>query len=829
VSFFSAIFLWAFVSLSIPIAIALWNRKKFKKEIFGAYFLLKKFSRVSQRRIRLLELIKLINRLCFLGLLILIFAQPLQKQMTLSEAENGFAIYVDVSRDLQSLGASGRPATEILWNELTDLLDQIPPSSQGMLAFVSDRCDFFRFSGQSMTGRAREIQEALSLQSLPFSGRRIRTEALQQCYLRANSLFSDREILHLLISPLSEALDLSFLQRSEFSVRQIEIEKPTASPKIRISQEADGDSTSLQFDGQVDDKLLNLISRRGEVSSLGIVPGEVQVANNSAQWLWIQNQGSSDPFLGQQVLELARSQTEEVVLWAEQQSEGLQSLYSALRNHPEIDVRLVVGGEPKGSNLIVYGPSSIIQPEAQRLWYFLSPDKASSFPQRDQKQWIPTGNLSGDLRRSFTIEQPDTDIFVRRYLILSLDGLESLESFQDGAPSLLQQRDSDRRIWITPFDLEDLTTDLVLEASFIPYLYRKVEDWFERADLGQEEDQWENIWAMPGRLAPNANSLEARSWPGIYQAETGVFQVVEADDPSEVFSSWNEEEIEGSVKEESVPLRTEFFPYLLASLFLELLLCAVFGRGRLLFGLLLFFSVQNSVLAQNLFLDPLPSESPTLVREIQIGVLPGMDSDRQLALNQIFQDVKGMANLDIKPAQAVSWDGLWNYSAIFHSTRADWTLKNQQQRERLRYYLERGGLLIFDDPLAERNTRFRRSVGEELAQIFPGRDLERLDREHVIYRSFYLLKEVSGRRLAQPYLEGIQLDGRWVVIFSSNDLLGATLRSNLGDYALSVSPYGPVQRSLSQRLLINMLMYSVTGDYKDDAIHLPHILQRRAR
>jgi hypothetical protein len=104
-----------------------------------------------------------------------------------------------------------------------------------------------------------------------------------------------------------------------------------------------------------------------------------------------------------------------------------------------------------------------------------------------------------------------------------------------------------------------------------------------------------------------------------------------------------------------------------------------------------------------------------------------------------------------------------------------------------------------------------------------------ISKEDVLFRTFYLLSEVSGRKLSSPYLEGIALDRRWVVVFSFNDILGANLKSARGDYALSVSPYGMSQRNLAKRLWLNLLMYSVTLDYKDDAIHLPHILRKRAR
>jgi len=136
---------------------------------------------------------------------------------------------------------------------------------------------------------------------------------------------------------------------------------------------------------------------------------------------------------------------------------------------------------------------------------------------------------------------------------------------------------------------------------------------------------------------------------------------------------------------------------------------------------------------------------------------------------------------------------------------------------------------VFDDPSALRGSQFYQNVKAQMQKVLPGREFKTVPREAVVFRTYYLLDEVSGRRLNSAFIEGIELDGRWVSLYSFNDILGAIYRLPTGDFGFSVSPYGPVQRILAERLLLNMFMYSVTVDYKDDAIHLPHILRRRVR
>lgn len=807
-------FLWAAVGLSIPILIALWNRRRHKKEAFGAYFLLRRFSRQSKRKIRLLELIKLLNRLALLALLIVSFAQPFVTRNILSEAGEGFVLFVDVGRDLQRLTVAGEPATQVVWRELQRVLDQMPSQSQGVVAWVSNRCELVRLPGGALTGRPRDFRANLSLEAIPFSGRQLRTEALQQCHLRAQSLFGEREIYQTLLSPLSSSLSEDALKRMGFDLRQIEVRELPELQAFRLSQERVGDSVELVVDTPPERDLV-LISSSRRLTELGRVQRRTSIPTGSDLWAWFRAQIPEDAWWGQRIEPIDSETRYELSLWAENQSQGLQSLFSALRNHPRLEVQLQIGSQPEADSVIVYGSRAEPVTGASRVWYFLSPGERHPFSERDQKQWSVSA-VSEDLRRSFTIESPEGNIFVRRYLLLSLDRLESLESFQDGAPSLMRDLSADERRWITPFDLEDLTTDLTLEAAFIPYLYRKLEDWFGERSLGEEEESWENIFALPGRVAPHPSVLDSKDWPGIYRSQGGYYQLVFADDPSESFLEISSFERRERERQEQVPLRAEFFPWIIFCVFLELALCAGMAGMRSFFFLAFFLM---SFGEQELYGQ---------TRQIQVGYLSGMESNRVRALSQLVEKTRSLSNLDLSPPQQVQMDELWRFSIIFSSSTEPLSLSSRDQA-RLREYLERGGLLVFDDPLAQVNTQFFLSVRDGMEEIFPGRSFQNLSRDHVIYRTYYLLREVSGRRLASPHLQVIHLDDRAVVIFSSNDLLGAQLRSSAGDFALAVSPYGPVQRTLSLRLLVNLMMYSVTGDYKDDAIHLPHILQRRMR
>ncbi len=145
----------------------------------------------------------------------------------------------------------------------------------------------------------------------------------------------------------------------------------------------------------------------------------------------------------------------------------------------------------------------------------------------------------------------------------------------------------------------------------------------------------------------------------------------------------------------------------------------------------------------------------------------------------------------------------------------------------LRRLLSYGGLLLIDNARGQPGGPFDLSVRRELARLFPSAPLARVPREHVLYKSFYLLEGPVGRVNTSPDLEAIALSGRLAVIYSMNDLLGAMAKDALGNWELDVVPGGEAQREQAFRFGINLAMYALCLDYKDDQVHLPFILKRR--
>jgi hypothetical protein len=145
----------------------------------------------------------------------------------------------------------------------------------------------------------------------------------------------------------------------------------------------------------------------------------------------------------------------------------------------------------------------------------------------------------------------------------------------------------------------------------------------------------------------------------------------------------------------------------------------------------------------------------------------------------------------------------------------------------LRRYLSYGGFLFVDDSSATRGGAFEQSARQLVARIVAGAQLSRVPREHVVYKSFYLLDGPSGRTASSPDLEGLEMGGRLAVLYSGNDLVGALARDSLGSWEFEVTPGGELQREKSIRLGVNIAMYALCLDYKEDQVHIPFIMKRR--
>lgn len=142
-------------------------------------------------------------------------------------------------------------------------------------------------------------------------------------------------------------------------------------------------------------------------------------------------------------------------------------------------------------------------------------------------------------------------------------------------------------------------------------------------------------------------------------------------------------------------------------------------------------------------------------------------------------------------------------------------------------FMRLGGVLVVDDSNPTSGA-FGRGARRELARVLPESAPVRLDPGHVIFKTFYIVDRPVGRVLGPPDVSAIVRGKNTQVIFLEHDLLGALARSGEG-FALETEPGGLQHREHAVRLAVNIAMYVLCSDYKDDQVHAPFLMRRRAR
>lgn len=199
-------------------------------------------------------------------------------------------------------------------------------------------------------------------------------------------------------------------------------------------------------------------------------------------------------------------------------------------------------------------------------------------------------------------------------------------------------------------------------------------------------------------------------------------------------------------------------------------------------------------------------------------------------LSRLAWEISRRTSIETTPvvkALALSDPDLYRFPFAVLSSDGGFPAPADTEIAELRRYLSYGGFLLIDDAGGTKGGPFDQSARLLVSRIVPGAEMARIPREHVIYKSFYLLDGPAGRVAATPDLEGLELGGRIAVLYSGNDLVGAFARDSLGTWEFEVTPGGELQREKSIRLGVNIAMYALCLDYKEDQVHIPFIMKRR--
>ena len=194
-------------------------------------------------------------------------------------------------------------------------------------------------------------------------------------------------------------------------------------------------------------------------------------------------------------------------------------------------------------------------------------------------------------------------------------------------------------------------------------------------------------------------------------------------------------------------------------------------------------------------------------------ILDYLTSNTSITVNRAKKEIK-IAN-----------DDLFKYPFIILSCKSAPRTLSFAEILKLRKYLMRGGTLFINNRFA-RKGGFDNWVKKTTELLFSENSLLPLTRKHAALRSFFLIKKPGGRFIFGEAPSAVNYAGRSVIIYSKNDLLGIWPKDPLGRYRYKCIPSGAPQRNNGKKLLLNIIMYGLTGTYKLDAVHQPHILRK---
>jgi len=229
------------------------------------------------------------------------------------------------------------------------------------------------------------------------------------------------------------------------------------------------------------------------------------------------------------------------------------------------------------------------------------------------------------------------------------------------------------------------------------------------------------------------------------------------------------------------------------------------------------------------------SQSPELAAPFafaQLRYRGGEWDPHPLATAPLMEELMARTSVDAAPARRVvtlTEPDFFSYPFLYIAGKYEFQPFSREEIEQLRRFLSYGGFLLADNALGQTGYGFDQSLRRELKRVFPENELTRLPSSHAALRSYYLVRRIGGMRMVQPYLEGIQLPSFTPVIYCHNDLSGAWERDQLGNWVNPCTPGGDEQRKDAFHLGINVILYAMTENYKEDLIHVPFIRKRLTR
>lgn len=193
----------------------------------------------------------------------------------------------------------------------------------------------------------------------------------------------------------------------------------------------------------------------------------------------------------------------------------------------------------------------------------------------------------------------------------------------------------------------------------------------------------------------------------------------------------------------------------------------------------------------------------------------------------------------------IARDELAFYSLLYWPIDPAADKPDDQTIARIDTFMRNGGTILFDtrDQInADANGFASTPATLKLREILEDLDvppLEPVPPDHVLTKAFYLLETFPGRYATSPlWVESLEEvaargdrpvragDGVSPILITGNDFAAAWAITPGGEFMFPTVPNDPLQRDYAFRSGVNIVMYSLTGNYKADQVHIPALLER---
>lgn len=197
------------------------------------------------------------------------------------------------------------------------------------------------------------------------------------------------------------------------------------------------------------------------------------------------------------------------------------------------------------------------------------------------------------------------------------------------------------------------------------------------------------------------------------------------------------------------------------------------------------------------------------------------------ALKNLLQGLNEAAGIDAFPQRKtipITLSELKKFPVVYMHGRYRFRLADQE-RDSLRDYLSRGAVLFADACCG--SPRFDEGFRDLMKQMFPNNELKQIPTDHEIFQEAvgYQIDQVKLRELVPssqnaalrktvksipPFLEGIEVDGRYVVIYSRYDI-SCALENQA---SLACNGY---EEADAMKIAINVILYSMLQEISGTA------------